>query len=50
MKLDVQVCGRAVAQLYRERDEYVVAYLPDTDPADFVSLTMCDQRSGHQSQ
>ncbi|KGP01045.1 type II toxin-antitoxin system HipA family toxin [Alcaligenes faecalis] len=40
MKLDVQVCGRAVAQLYRERDEYVLAYLPDTDPADFVSLTM----------
>ena len=30
MKLDVQVCGRAVAQLYRERDEYVLAYLPDT--------------------
>lgn len=40
MKLDVRVCGRAVAKLYRERDEYVLSYLPDTDPADFVSLTM----------
>lgn len=40
MKLDVHVCGRAVAKLYRERDEYVLSYLPDTDPADFVSLTM----------
>ena len=40
MKLDVHICGRAVATLYRERDEYVLSYLPDTDPADFVSLTM----------
>lgn len=40
MKLDVQVCGKTVAQLYRERDEYVLKYLPATDPADFVSLTM----------
>lgn len=40
MKLDVHVCGRAVAKLFRERDEYVLSYLPDTDPADFVSLTM----------
>lgn len=40
MKLDVQVCGRTVAQLYRERDEYVLAYLPGADSADFVSLTM----------
>lgn len=40
MKLDVHVCGRTVARLYRERDEYVLSYLPDTDPADFVSLTM----------
>jgi serine/threonine-protein kinase HipA len=40
MKLDVQVCGRATAQLYRERDEYVLNYLPGADPADFVSLTM----------
>lgn len=40
MKLDVQVSGKAVAQLYRERDEYVLKYRPDVDPADFVSLTM----------
>ena len=40
MKLDVHVCGRTVAKLYRERDEYLLSYLPDTDPADFVSLTM----------
>ena len=40
MRLDVHVCGRTVAKLYRERDEYVLSYLPDTDPADFVSLTM----------
>lgn len=40
MKLDVQVCRRIVGQLYRERDEYVFKYLPDTSPEDFVSLTM----------
>lgn len=40
MKLDVHVCGRTVAKLYRERDEYVLSYLPGTDPAYFVSLTM----------
>ncbi|TEA77414.1 type II toxin-antitoxin system HipA family toxin [Allopusillimonas ginsengisoli] len=40
MKLDVHVSGSSVAKLYRERDEYVLSYLPDTDPADFVSLTM----------
>lgn len=40
MKLNVCVCERPVAQLYRERDEYVLNYLPNTDPADFVSLTM----------
>jgi len=40
MKLDVQVCGRTVAKLYRERDEYVLRYLSVTDPVDFVSLTM----------
>ncbi|WP_233233464.1 type II toxin-antitoxin system HipA family toxin [Bordetella sp. LUAb4] len=40
MKLDVHVCGRAVAKLYRERDEYVLSYLPDIDSADFVSLAM----------
>jgi serine/threonine-protein kinase HipA len=40
MKLDVQVSGKTTAQLYRERDEYVLNYLPDANPADFVSLTM----------
>lgn len=40
MKLDVQVCGRTTAQLYRERDEYVLRYLPDTNPTDFISLAM----------
>lgn len=40
MKLDVQVSGKTVARLWRERDEYLLKYLPDTDPADFVSLTM----------
>ena len=40
MKLDVHVCGRPVAQLYREREEYVLKYLPGTAAQDFVSLTM----------
>jgi len=40
MKLDVRVSGRVVAKLYRERDEYVLSYLPDTNASDFVSLTM----------
>lgn len=40
MKLDVQVSGKTVAQLYRERDEYVMKYLSGTDSADFVSLAM----------
>ncbi len=40
MRLDVQVGGRTVAQLYRERDEYVLKYLPGAAPEDFVSLTM----------
>jgi serine/threonine-protein kinase HipA len=40
MKLDVQVSGKTVAQLYRERDEYVLKYLPGTNTADFISLTM----------
>src|SRR5690606_29324742 len=40
MRLDVFVCGKQVAKLYRERDEYVLKYLPGSDPADFVSLTM----------
>lgn len=40
MKLDVQVSGKTRAQLYRERDEYVLKYLPGSNPADFISLTM----------
>lgn len=40
MRLDVHVAGRKVAQLFRERDEYVLAYLPEATPSDFVSLTM----------
>lgn len=40
MRLDVQVCGKTTAQLYRERDEYVLKYLPSAGPADFVSLAM----------
>lgn len=40
MKLDVHVRERKVASLYRERDEYVLKYLPDVPEADFVSLTM----------
>jgi serine/threonine-protein kinase HipA len=40
MKLDVQVQGKLVAQLYRERDEYVLQYLATAEPTDFVSLTM----------
>lgn len=40
MRLDVQVSGQTVAQLYRERDEYVLKYLPGATVADFISLTM----------
>lgn len=40
MKLDVHVREKKVASLYRERDEYVLKYLPDAQAADFVSLTM----------
>lgn len=40
MKLDVQVRGRTVAKLYRERDEYVLKYTAEAAPADFVSLAM----------
>ena len=40
MKLDVQVRGKTVAQLYRDRDEYLLNYLPGTETDDFVSLTM----------
>jgi serine/threonine-protein kinase HipA len=40
MKLDVQVKGKTVAQLYRERDDYILQYSAETPPEDFVSLTM----------
>lgn len=40
MILDVHVNAKHVAKLYRERDEYVLKYLPGTELADFVSLTM----------
>jgi serine/threonine-protein kinase HipA len=40
MILDVHVSGRLVARLYRERDEYVLSYLPDVPAEDFVSLTL----------
>lgn len=40
MRLDVQVQGRHVAQLYRERDEYILKYSANVDPSDFVSLAM----------
>ena len=40
MKLDVQVRGKVVAQLYRERDDYVMKYLPGSAETDFVSLAM----------
>jgi serine/threonine-protein kinase HipA len=40
MRLDVQVRGQTVAQLYRERDDYVMKYLPGVAEADFVSLAM----------
>lgn len=40
MKLDVQVLGKTVAQLYRDRDEYVLKYVPGTPEHAFVSLTM----------
>lgn len=39
MKLDIHVAGKRVASLYRERDEYVMAY-ETKDPEDFVCLTM----------
>jgi serine/threonine-protein kinase HipA len=40
MKLDVQVLGKNVASLFRERDDYVLKYNGDASAADFVSLTM----------
>jgi serine/threonine-protein kinase HipA len=40
MKLSVQVRGKPVATLYRERDTYVLRYLPQAASTDYVSLTM----------
>ncbi|MDH1263159.1 type II toxin-antitoxin system HipA family toxin [Pseudomonas sp. GD03944] len=40
MILDVHVGAKRVAKLYRERDEYVLKYLPETVREDFVSLAM----------
>lgn len=40
MRLDVHVSERTVATLYRERDEYVLKYLPGAADEDFVSLAL----------
>src|SRR5471032_211060 len=40
MKLDVQVLGKKVATLFRDRDEYVLQYLPETKSNEFISLSM----------
>jgi serine/threonine-protein kinase HipA len=40
VKLDVQVLGKSVASLYRERDEYVMKYVAGAHEEAFVSLTM----------
>lgn len=40
MILDVHVSSKTVAKLYRERDEYVLKYLPGTESGDFVSLAL----------
>ncbi|MFM0604124.1 type II toxin-antitoxin system HipA family toxin [Paraburkholderia sediminicola] len=40
MRLDVQVLGKHVATLFRERDDYVLKYDRDATAADFISLTM----------
>ncbi len=40
MRLDVQVLGKNVATLFRERDDYVLKYNANATAADFVSLTM----------
>lgn len=40
MILDVHVSGRTVAKLYRERDEYVLKYLPNAAVENFVSLAL----------
>ncbi|CNK46249.1 type II toxin-antitoxin system HipA family toxin [Yersinia enterocolitica] len=40
MKLDVQISGQNVAKLFRERDEYLLQYLPGISENNFISLTM----------
>lgn len=40
MKLDVQVRGKTIAQLYREQGDYLLKYLAEATNEDFVSLTM----------
>ena len=45
MNLSVLVRGRPVAQLFRERDQYVLQYDSGIPTADFVSLTMPVQAS-----
>ncbi|MDE1184099.1 type II toxin-antitoxin system HipA family toxin [Paraburkholderia sp.] len=40
MRLDVQVLGRKVATLYRDRDDHVLQYDRDVAASDFVSLAM----------
>jgi serine/threonine-protein kinase HipA len=40
MRLSVQIRGKPVATLYRERDTYVLRYLPQASATDFVSLMM----------
>ncbi|WP_439292341.1 MULTISPECIES: HipA N-terminal domain-containing protein [Rahnella] len=40
MKLDVQVLGKKVATLFRDRDKYVLQYLPETKSNEFISLSM----------
>lgn len=45
MKLDVHVSEKKVASLYRERDEYVLKYLPESQQADFVDCAARGSRA-----
>lgn len=45
MELSVFVLERLVARLFRERDQYVLQYVPGVASADFVSVTMPVQAS-----
>src|ERR1700759_1572360 len=40
MRVDVQVLGKNIATLFREREDYVLKYNGDVTANDFVSLTM----------